>query len=613
MTLSHSTLERLVEKHSWLETRYLSGGTLSALVQLREPSILRLYTRSGIQTIEAQQPIAVSPHLPGASYTASSRFIYVLARDGLLEIDRLDPQRQLLLPSVTPAAGLVIDPQERWVSSLSPQGTEEFACHLLILDRKNEPQVRFGLLPGVPYAWQWHPTDALILTLLTPRTAVPWHVSRLAIARYEATASGPRLGELNFIQPPEPASDCCLEASFSPCGRYLLGLWRTGDWFQLWRYHLASRHWSQLTIRSGERARPRRRFDTQSFVWPRVGSQILSLRQERGFFHLEILDAENATEAPTIPPLEEYTYLAQPQLNSEGNALSLIGASAQQAPTLIELGWQHNTWQKQRTFHVTQAHDTLALQPEAISWPSFDGQMVHGLLYRDRRRSGPLPLVMPIHGGPSEQVGATWPIKAHAFVQQGYAVLYVNYRGSWGYGYAYHQALAGRWGELEAADVISAIRTLAAANWIDPRRVALWGGDIGGSSVLRILAQYPDIIRAAIAVYPICDWNDYAERCQSLQRAEVDWALGSSRRETRANRSVLATIDRIQSPLALFHGARDPLVPVAHVEAIAASLQTRKIPCWLTIYPEESHAWQARPTLEDYYCKVASFLARFLR
>lgn len=608
MTLSHSARERLLTKSQWVETRSLPAFQLACLAAGEAQKMgLKVWSSDKISLLQSEGSIGSSLAPRGHSFCAQGTSLFALSHAPEKLLSWHLPTLELIdeKPLAGAATLLSCDPRGRWVSWVTATPGYQVWTQGLVSD--SVPHL-FANLAAAPYALSWHPFESLCLLILCPLARTPWQAARLILAAY--AGEKPQLcGELS-LSPPGFPDAACQEASFSADGREVLGLWRCGEWNQLWTYNLEDKSWQALSADERERGRPRRRSDEQSFV--SVGQELIGISHQRGYFRLDCLDRKSGLWRELLP--QHFTHLEQIHPSADGNAISLIAASAQMPPTQLELHRVEDNWQLARQRGLPAPIQAWSVQGEAVSWPSEDGHLVQGFLYRDRRRrSGPLPLLLPIHDGPTEQVTANWPVKAQAMVESGYAVLYINYRGSWGYGRSYQEALAGHWGHRELKDIVSSIKPLAAAGWIDPQRVALWGGGFGGSIVLRALQLYPQVFRAGIAVYPLCDFADYWERAQALQRAELDATLATDEAEARRRLSPLASCQSIVTPLALFHGAKDPLVPEAHVQAIAASLEARRIPCWLTVYEEEGHAWQARATLEDYYLKVGSFLARFLR
>lgn len=608
--------ERWVEKDPWLEFRYCGEEQLAVL-----EGGIEILTRSSRRVLDGPASLGCSLAPYGSSFVGDAEKLWALqkpaeqgAAASLLSWSLAQNQASESVALEGPATQLQLGRlgPERWVSWIGLSSEGAYSCFI----RRGGSISRLTSFGAIPYSFAWHPSRALCFALLVPHDSLPWGENALELFSYEWTAEGPSLRGGRSLSPfAEGAPSSCLEAHFTADGTAILGLWRTGEWYQLWVYELDAQRWKQLSAGNLERARPRRRADVQTLL-PLPEKRVLSLVQERGFFRLEELShsfSERAEPSP-IPGLKPYSSLKQPCVSPSGERFSVVGGSSQETPTLLSFKRAPNqSWALESQVKSFAEPVLPGLSPEALSWPAADGQLVQGLLYRDPRRSGPLPLLLPIHGGPTEQVLADWPRKAQAFVQRGYAVLYVNYRGSWGYGWNYHHALAGRWGELDLDDIVSSIAPLAAAGWIDPQRVGLWGGDIGGSTVLRLLQRFPKLFKAAVAVYPICDLSDYCQRVQGLSRAELRWALGSLDKTRLEGRSPLFARHKIETPLALFHGALDPLVPVKQVEALAADVTRRGVACWLKIYPSEGHSWRARSTIDDYNCRVESFFARFLR
>uniref|UniRef100_UPI000FDC13C3 S9 family peptidase n=1 Tax=Microbacterium sp. CPCC 204701 TaxID=2493084 RepID=UPI000FDC13C3 len=66
------------------------------------------------------------------------------------------------------------------------------------------------------------------------------------------------------------------------------------------------------------------------------------------------------------------------------------------------------------------------------------------------------PYIVFVHGGPTDHVGGAASGKIAYFTSRGIGVLDVNYGGSSGYGRAYRERLAGRWGVVDVDDVVAA-------------------------------------------------------------------------------------------------------------------------------------------------------------
>ena len=71
------------------------------------------------------------------------------------------------------------------------------------------------------------------------------------------------------------------------------------------------------------------------------------------------------------------------------------------------------------------------------------------------------------HGGPTSAVNNTLNPRYQYWTSRGFAVLDVNYGGSSGYGRAYRQRLAGRWGIVDVDDCVNGARYLAARGLVD--------------------------------------------------------------------------------------------------------------------------------------------------
>ncbi|HEY5915535.1 MAG TPA: alpha/beta fold hydrolase, partial [Verrucomicrobiae bacterium] len=131
------------------------------------------------------------------------------------------------------------------------------------------------------------------------------------------------------------------------------------------------------------------------------------------------------------------------------------------------------------------------MQP--ISFTARDGLVIHGYLTLPigvEPRS--LPTVLLVHGGPWDRDawGANWWVQWLA--NRGYAVLQVNFRGSTGYGKAFHSAGDREWGGKMQDDLVDGKRWVVEQGYADSKRVAIMGHSYGGYATLAGLAFTPE-------------------------------------------------------------------------------------------------------------------------
>ncbi|MGA0881051.1 MAG: alpha/beta hydrolase family protein, partial [Ilumatobacteraceae bacterium] len=120
---------------------------------------------------------------------------------------------------------------------------------------------------------------------------------------------------------------------------------------------------------------------------------------------------------------------------------------------------------------------------EEIRIPSkADRRSIHGwILYPpDFDPNRRYPLALDIHGGPHLDYGPMFSLTHPLYAAAGYVVVFVNPRGSIGYGEEFatliHLAYPGR----DHDDLMSAVDSVLARGFIDPRRLYIGGGSGGG-------------------------------------------------------------------------------------------------------------------------------------
>ena len=127
--------------------------------------------------------------------------------------------------------------------------------------------------------------------------------------------------------------------------------------------------------------------------------------------------------------------------------------------------------------------DRYIAQPERHEFTAPDGWIIEGwLLKPDRLDASKMhPLVMEVHGGPHAQYGWTFFHELQMLAGMGFVVLYVNPRGSDGYGERFRREVVRDWGGKDFQDLMSALdQIIERTGYIDTSRMGIGGGSYGG-------------------------------------------------------------------------------------------------------------------------------------
>ncbi|MFG1618387.1 S9 family peptidase [Nonomuraea wenchangensis] len=204
-----------------------------------------------------------------------------------------------------------------------------------------------------------------------------------------------------------------------------------------------------------------------------------------------------------------------------------------------------------------------------------EGGRIHALISKPEHGLAPYPTVFLLHHGPAMHDRDSFSPTVAAWVDAGFAVVRVNYRGSTGYGTAWRDALHGDVGHIELADVAAVRQRVVERGIADPARLVLAGGAWGGYLTLLGLGTQPDLWAAGIAAAPIaCHQTSYEDEAESL-RAYHRALFGGSpdeRPERYAASSPITYVDRVSAPLLILAGENDTRCPFRQIEKYVAKL-----------------------------------------
>jgi dipeptidyl aminopeptidase/acylaminoacyl peptidase len=339
-------------------------------------------------------------------------------------------------------------------------------------------------------------------------------------------------------------------------------------------------------------------------------AQLATVENDRGWAVLRA--GPIGAERPEISGLPRGV-IAEPAFSPVSARLAVAASAPLEPPGiwLIEEGGARPVWRPNpRDAGIEPAGFA---QPELVSWESFDAREISGWLFLPPG-SGPHPAVIWVHGGPVGQARPNFRPDVQMLLAAGCAILMPNVRGSSGYG----RAFAGsddRDKRLDSvADLAAARHWLAKHRAIDAERIGVMGQSYGGFMVLSAITEYPDLWRAAVDYYGIADFVTLLAGTGPWRRAHRAAEYGDPSRDAALfdRISPIRRVDRVQTPLLVLHGVRDPRVPIGESEQFVAALRERSLPVEYLVFDYAGHGFIRAADKARAYAAVAAFFTRCL-
>ena len=257
--------------------------------------------------------------------------------------------------------------------------------------------------------------------------------------------------------------------------------------------------------------------------------------------------------------------------------------------------------------------------PRALEFPTEDGLSAHALFYAPANHdfgAGPEerpPLVVMSHGGPT---GSTSPVLNYGiqfWTSRGFAVVDVNYGGSTGYGRAYRARLDGRWGIVDVDDCVNAALWLAGQDEVDGRRMVIRGGSAGGYTTLCALT-FRDVFAAGASHFGVADAGALARDTHKFESRYLDRLIGPwpEARDVYEARSPIFHTDGLRTPLILFQGLQDKVVPPDQADMMAKAMSEKGIPFAHLTYEGEQHGFRRAENIKRTAEAELAFYGRVL-
>jgi dipeptidyl aminopeptidase/acylaminoacyl peptidase len=228
---------------------------------------------------------------------------------------------------------------------------------------------------------------------------------------------------------------------------------------------------------------------------------------------------------------------------------------------------------------------------EEINYVSSGGAHIQGWVVKPPGfdPSKKYPLIMEIHGGPHAMYNVAFSYMLQNFAANNFVVIFVNPRGSTGYGTPFGAAISKAYPGVDYDDLMAGVDTVVARGYIDPKRMFV-GGCSGGGVLSSWVIGHTTRFAAAAVRCPVIDWISMAGETD-IPLFTMGWfdAPFWEKPEAWLKESPLMYVGHVTTPTLIMTGELDRRTPMPQSEEFYVALKMRHVPTTLLRFDGEYH------------------------
>ena len=247
-------------------------------------------------------------------------------------------------------------------------------------------------------------------------------------------------------------------------------------------------------------------------------------------------------------------------------------------------------------FNADVLADIQLGEVEEMWFRSPDGLDLQGWLIKpaEFEEGEKYPMLLYIHGGPWSMYSVRFSWDWQNFAANGYAVMYMNPRGSTGYGQDFVNGIQYSYPGKDFDDLMAGVDAVIAKGFIDTRNLFVCGGS-GGGVLTAWIVGHTDRFRAAVSMRPVINWHSFVGTTDGASWYRQFKTYPWEDPVEYAERSPLHYVANVTTPTMVMTGEADLRTPMSQSEEYYRALKMLKKETLLVRMPEEFHGWR-RPS-----------------
>ncbi len=311
-----------------------------------------------------------------------------------------------------------------------------------------------------------------------------------------------------------------------------------------------------------------------------------------------------------------------PFITGDKGDLVYLSATPQRPPLPAVMNPKNKKFKLLAENRIPKSYPTDELvTPKQVIFKSEDGWNVHATMFEPKNMTDKTPAIIYVHGGPPRQMLLGWHYSSYYangyavnqyLASQGFIVLSVNYRLGIGYGYEFHRPVdGGTRGASEYKDVKAAALWLAKQDFVNSKKIGIYGGSYGGFLTAMALGRNSDLFAAGVDIHGV---HDRTTRVGSFMYPE-GYEMAPDREKAKEiawESSPISSVPTWTSPVLIIHADDDRNVQFSQSTDLVQRLNEKGVFNETLVIVDDTHHFMMYANQLKVNKAAADFLKRFL-
>lgn len=373
---------------------------------------------------------------------------------------------------------------------------------------------------------------------------------------------------------------------FSPDGKTLAYLAMKRPGFEADRFQIML-----MDVATGKKRALANKWDrsASNLMWSADGKTLYTSAFDVGQLRLFAIDANSGA----VKALSGNGSVAG--YDVRGNTAVMAQANLASGAQLFQSNLTQGTWKAITDVNKQALADVRFGEYEQFSYAGAKGEKVYGYVMKpwNYKAGEKYPVAFIVHGGPQGSYANNWSYRwnPQTYAGAGYAVVFIDFHGSLGYGQAFTDSISQDWGGKPLVDLKLGMAAAAKQfSWVDSKNACALGASYGGFMMNWIAGNWNDGFKCIVSHAGIFDSRSMYYTTEELWFTE--WENGGTYFDVPAKHEKFnpsAHILKWKTPMLVTQGELDFRVPSAQSFGLFTALQRRGIDSQLLTFPDENH------------------------